>query len=271
MTYEIQRMKRYFTYTDEKTDKFWSIDIIGETITIVYGKGHTLGVTRTKKMESLAEAEGEVENMIREKERHGYRETVEKVVEKFGQADFWSLIERAKTNSEDVENQVELLTEYLAQRSVDDIFEFRRIIDQHYAYSFSYDLWGAAYLMNEKELDLVYGIALEELKGRVPCRAGGREPNTAKQVLDFLKHAERAGMEAAQIYSLELGHAAKPNVAEMELYYNTVVPATRLPVYLSCHHSSGYVPPVALRSTAFPSEKVSATLCEPGSAPRRVR
>lgn len=108
---------------------------------------------------------------------------------------------------------------------------------------------GAAYLMNENELDLVYGIALEELKGRVPCRAGGREPNTAKQVLDFLKHAERAGMEAAQIYSLELGHAAKPNVAEMELYYNTVVPATRLPVYLSCHHSSGYVPPVALLET----------------------
>ena len=142
-------MKRYFTYTDEKTDKFWSIDIIGETITIVYGKGHTLGVTRTKKMESLPEAEVEVEKMIREKERHGYRETVEKVVEKFGQADFWGLIERAKTNSEDVESQIELLTEYLSQRSIDDIFEFKRIIDLQYANSYSYDLWGAAHLMND--------------------------------------------------------------------------------------------------------------------------
>lgn len=142
-------MKRYFTYTDEKTDKFWSIDIIGETITIVYGKGHTLGVTHTKKMESLAEAEREVEKMIRDKMRHGYRETVERVIEKFGQADFWSLIERAKTNSEDVESQVELLTEYLSQRSVDDIFEFRRIIDQQYLNSYSYDLRGAAYLMND--------------------------------------------------------------------------------------------------------------------------
>ena len=141
-------MKRYFTYKDEKTEKFWSIDIIGETITIVYGKGHTLGVTHTKKMESLEEAEREVVKMIKDKVRNGYRETVEKVIEKFGQADFWNLIERAKTNSEDVESQVELLTEYLSQRLVDDIFEFKRIIDQLYTKSYLPNLWGAAYLMN---------------------------------------------------------------------------------------------------------------------------
>ena len=105
---------------------------------------------------------------------------------------------------------------------------------------------GGAYLLSPEERDRVHAIGVEELKGRVPCRAGGREPNNADQVLDFLKSAERAGMDAAQIYSLELGHAAKPNVAEMELYYDTVIPATRLPVYLSCHHSSGYVPPVTL-------------------------
>lgn len=149
MTCETQGMKRYFTYTDEKTDKFWSIDIIGETITIVYGKGHTLGVTHTKKMESLAEAEREVEKMIRDKMRNGYRETVERVIEKFGQADFWTLIERAKANSEDVESQVELLTEYLSQRSVDDIFEFKRIIDLQFAKSYLPELWGAAALMND--------------------------------------------------------------------------------------------------------------------------
>ncbi|MEO6037969.1 MAG: DUF4240 domain-containing protein [Saprospiraceae bacterium] len=141
-------MKRYFTYTDEKTNKFWSIDRSGETITIVYGKGHTLGVTHTKKMESVAEAEHEVEKMVRDKVRNGYRETVEKVAEKFGQADFWSLIDRAKTNSEDVENQIELLTEYLSQRPLDDIFEFKRIIDQQFANSYTPELWGAAYLMN---------------------------------------------------------------------------------------------------------------------------
>jgi 4-hydroxy-tetrahydrodipicolinate synthase len=105
---------------------------------------------------------------------------------------------------------------------------------------------GAAYLISPEERERIYAIAIEELKGRVPCRAGGREPNHAGQVLEFLQAAERAGMDAAQIYSLELGHAAKPNLAEMQAYYDTVIPATRLPVYLSCHHSSGYVPPVSL-------------------------
>jgi predicted DNA-binding WGR domain protein len=141
-------MKRYFTYKSEKSDKFWSVDITGETIVIVYGKGHTLGVTHTKKMESLEAAEREVEKMIKDKVRNGYRETVEKIVEKLGLADFWNLIERAKTNSEDVESQVELLTEYLSKRTVEDIFEFQRIMDQLYAKSYLSALWGAAYLMN---------------------------------------------------------------------------------------------------------------------------
>ena len=141
-------MKRYFTYKDEKADKFWSVDIAGETITIVYGKGHTLGVTHTKKMESPEAAEREVSKMIRDKVRNGYRETVEKVIEKFGQTDFWHLIERSKINSEDVESQVELLTQYLSQRPVEDIFEFNRIADQLYAKSYLPQLWGAAYLMN---------------------------------------------------------------------------------------------------------------------------
>jgi predicted DNA-binding WGR domain protein len=141
-------MKRYFTYKDEKTEKFWSVDIADTTITIVYGKGHTLGVTHTKKMESPEEAEREVAKMIKDKVRNGYRETVEKVIEKLGQADFWNLIERAKSSSEDMESQVELLTEYLSQRTVEDIFEFKRIIDQLYAKSYLTNLWGAAFLMN---------------------------------------------------------------------------------------------------------------------------
>lgn len=150
-------MKRYFTYKDEKSEKFWSVDNAGDTITIVYGKGHTLGVTHTKKMESPEAAEREIAKMIRDKVKNGYRETVEKVKEKFGQTDFWSLIERSKTNSEDVESQVELLTQYLSQRPVEDIFEFNRILDQLYVKSYLPQLWGAACLMNGGNSDEDFG------------------------------------------------------------------------------------------------------------------
>ena len=217
MTCENQRMKRYFTYTDEKTDKFWSIDLIGETITIVYGKGHTLGVTHTKKMESAADAEREIEKMIRDKTKHGYRETVERVIEKFGQADFWTLIERAKTSSEDLESQVELLTEFLSQRSVDDIFEFRRIIDQQYVHSYSYELWGAAYLMNggctAEGFEHFRGWLIA--KGRTVFQSALENPdNLAKYVQedddDFGEYeAEDMMYVAEKAFELKTGQAAE--------------------------------------------------------------
>ena len=205
VTYENQSMKRYFTYQDEKTNKFWSIDIIGETITIVYGKSHTLGVTHTKKMESLADAEHEVEKMVRDKVRNGYRETVEKVVEKFGQADFWGLIER------------ELLTEYLSQRSIDDIFEFKRIIDQQYANSYVYDLWGAAHLMNGGSSDAGFEHFRGWLiaKGRSVFQAALENPdNLAKYVQESDYNfgdyeAEDMKLVAEKAFELKTGMAAE--------------------------------------------------------------
>ncbi len=97
---------------------------------------------------------------------------------------------------------------------------------------------GAAYLLSREDRDRLFAIGIEELKGKVPCRAGGREPNSANQVIEFLQAAERAGMDAAQVYSLDLGHGAKPTYPEMEKFYSTVIESTSLPLYLSCHHSS---------------------------------
>jgi 4-hydroxy-tetrahydrodipicolinate synthase len=105
---------------------------------------------------------------------------------------------------------------------------------------------GAAYLLSKDDRDRLFAIGIEELKGKVPCRAGGREPNSADQVIEFLQSAEKAGMDAAQVYSLDLGHGAKPTYVEMERFYSSVIESTSLPLYLSCHHSSGYVPPIKL-------------------------
>ena len=108
---------------------------------------------------------------------------------------------------------------------------------------------GAGYLLSSEDRDRLFAIGIEELKGKVPCRAGGREPNSPAQVIEFLQAAEKAGMDAAQVYSLEIGHGAKPTYPEMEKFYSTVIESTSLPLYLSCHHSSGYVPPVKLLAT----------------------
>ncbi|MBI3043874.1 MAG: dihydrodipicolinate synthase family protein [Betaproteobacteria bacterium] len=105
---------------------------------------------------------------------------------------------------------------------------------------------GEAYALTPEERDRVMIIAVEELKGRVPVRAMGFEPRIASEMVDFVRAAERAKVDAAQIFSLEVGHGAKPTYAEMEKYYATVIESTSLPVYLSSHRSVGYFLPLDL-------------------------
>ncbi len=103
-----------------------------------------------------------------------------------------------------------------------------------------------AYTFTPEERDRVLAISVEELKGKVPFRAMGCEPRTAREMIDFMKAAERAKVDAAQIFSLEIGHGTHPTVAEMELYYSTVIESTSLPIYLSSHRASGYFLPLDL-------------------------
>ena len=84
------------------------------------------------------------------------------------------------------------------------------------------------------ERDRVFAIAVEELKGKVPVRAMGCEPHLVGEMVDFLRHAEQRKLDAAQIFSLDIGHSAKPRPPEMEKYYSTVIEATSLPVSTSC-------------------------------------
>jgi 4-hydroxy-tetrahydrodipicolinate synthase len=103
-----------------------------------------------------------------------------------------------------------------------------------------------SYAMSLEENERVMAIAAEELKGRVPVKAMGWEPRTVTDMVSFLRAAERAGMDAAQICSLEIGHGSHPSVAEMEKYYSTAIESTSLPVYLSSHRAAGYLLPVDL-------------------------
>jgi 4-hydroxy-tetrahydrodipicolinate synthase len=106
-----------------------------------------------------------------------------------------------------------------------------------------------AYSFTPEERDRVMAISVEELKGKVPSRAMGCEPRTIDEMIDFMRAAERAGVDAAQIFSLEIGHGIHPTPAELDKYYKAVIEATSLPVYLSSHQLSGYVLPLDLVET----------------------
>ncbi|WP_168208265.1 dihydrodipicolinate synthase family protein [Agrobacterium sp. T29] len=103
------------------------------------------------------------------------------------------------------------------------------------------------YSMSKEEIDRVLAISREELEGRVPYRAMGFEPRNAQELISFMQQVEKAGVGAAQIFSLDLGHGVKPNEAELEIYYSTIIESSPLKFWLSSHPKSmGYELPLSL-------------------------
>src|SRR5688500_2651400 len=76
---------------------------------------------------------------------------------------------------------------------------------------------GAAegYTLTRDERDRVLAIAVEELKGKVSIRAAGVEPRDAAEMVEFLRRAEALKVDAAQIYSMDMGHGLVPNRKEL--------------------------------------------------------
>jgi 4-hydroxy-tetrahydrodipicolinate synthase len=105
---------------------------------------------------------------------------------------------------------------------------------------------GEGYTLDAAEAQRVLQIAVEELKGKVPVRAMGVEPRTAKQMVEFSRLVADAGLDAMQIYSLDMGHSAKPRPDELEQYFTDILSAVRLPAVLSTHTSVGYLLPIEL-------------------------
>jgi 4-hydroxy-tetrahydrodipicolinate synthase len=110
---------------------------------------------------------------------------------------------------------------------------------------------GEGYTLSRADNERLFAIAVEELKGKVPCRAMGVEPRTAAQMTEFLGIAAAAGMEAAQVYSLDVGHAHVPTPGELDAYFSAVMDAAEIPMVLSTHQSVGYrIPPELVVSLA---------------------
>ncbi len=61
---------------------------------------------------------------------------------------FWKLIDATRRESEgDLDGQVELLRERLQALEPDEIVEFDRIFREYWIRAYTWDLWGAAYLI----------------------------------------------------------------------------------------------------------------------------
>ena len=99
---------------------------------------------------------------------------------------------------------------------------------------------GEGYSLTDAERDRVFAITAEELSGRVPARAMGVEPRSATEMTDLAAAAAKAGLDAVQVYSLDLGHGHVPSPAEVERYLRDVLGAADVPLVLSTHQSVGY-------------------------------
>src|SRR5204862_29419 len=71
-------------------------------------------------------------------------------------------------------------------------------------------------------------------------RAMGVEPRTAAEVVTLAEDAVAAGLDATQVYSLDLGHGYRPTVEEMSTYLRTVLDDAPGDLVISTHQSVGY-------------------------------
>jgi 4-hydroxy-tetrahydrodipicolinate synthase len=105
---------------------------------------------------------------------------------------------------------------------------------------------GEGHALVDAEVDRLLELAAEELVGRVPTRAMGVEPRTAKQMIAFGRRVEGYGLDAMQVYSLDMGHLGIPRPAEQERYFRDVLEQITMPAVISTHFSVGYMVPVDL-------------------------
>jgi 4-hydroxy-tetrahydrodipicolinate synthase len=124
---------------------------------------------------------------------------------------------------------------------------------------------GEGFTLTPDEARRVLEIGVDQIGGRVPVRAMGTEPRTADQMIDYLDVAAAAGVDAAQIYSLDPGHGHRPTPDEVETYLRAVLDATALPCVVSSHQSVGYkIRPRLLAELATEHEHLVGVNCSHG-------
>ena len=105
---------------------------------------------------------------------------------------------------------------------------------------------GEGHTLLPHEVEELLAVAAEELVGKVPARAMGVEPRTARQMVEFGRMVKASGLDAMQIYSLDMGHLGQPAPDDLDLYFSEVLDSIDLPSIISTHYSVGYMIPIDL-------------------------
>ena len=108
---------------------------------------------------------------------------------------------------------------------------------------------GEGHALLAHEVDGLLAIASKELVGEVPTRAMGVEPRTARQMIEFGRKVKDTGLDAMQVYSLDMGHLGMPRPQELDRYFREVLEHVAMPAVISTHFSVGYMVPVDLLCT----------------------
>ena len=69
---------RTFEFHDDKSSKFWNIDLQGSQFTVTFGKTGTKGQTQIKQFADAAGAQKEHDKLVKQKLGKGYVETTAK-------------------------------------------------------------------------------------------------------------------------------------------------------------------------------------------------
>jgi 4-hydroxy-tetrahydrodipicolinate synthase len=105
---------------------------------------------------------------------------------------------------------------------------------------------GEGYSFSEQEMKDLLKVAVKAAGGKVAVRAMGVEPRHAEQMVKFLKLAADTGVDACQIYSLDVGHGWKPGPRELERYFRAALESVSLPCIISSHAFMGYNVPIEM-------------------------
>jgi 4-hydroxy-tetrahydrodipicolinate synthase len=101
---------------------------------------------------------------------------------------------------------------------------------------------GEGHALTPAELDRVYRIAVEELKGKVPVHANLPEEHTALKTIEQARIAANAGIEVLHMYTLEGRHGMKPTDLELITYFDDVLSVIDHPVCIAVNPTIGYIP-----------------------------
>ena len=102
---------------------------------------------------------------------------------------------------------------------------------------------GQGNTLSLKELARLFEIGREAYDGESPVRAMGVEPRTPQRLIEIAALAKSTGLDAMQVYSLDMGHGASPTPDELEGYFRTVLDEVDLPAVLSTHQCMGWFMP----------------------------